>query len=376
MDIFRFPPYSSSLDLKGALLVEDIKSKTWIERYRDNGEFTFEMDLASPFSTSLWVGALVSHVRTPEVMIVENREISTDQDGVDIVKFTGRSFETFYEQRMIGASRDWTNPTYPMPDITLPRDVPARQARNLINSHTSPLWVYDQSDAIANVYTQCSNQLINQPTTLDDVERVVKRGDLYKEVVEMLAIDDLGIRTFRPGTKSPLGAWTQYLVIEIYDGNDLRSSVNFSHDLGDISTADYLESNKLDKNAALVVGRWVDIPVTLGATGADKRWMIVDASDLDQQYQEVPAGADLERLKGLFRSRGLQSLSTHNGIDLLNVTPSIDSSTRFVYRDDYEVGDIVTVDGEYGESATRRIIEYVEIEDENGESGYPTFSKI
>ncbi len=48
-----------------------------------------------------------------------------------------------------------------------------------------------------------------------------------------------------------------------------------------------------------------------------------------------------------------------------------------IFRDKtYDVGDIITVDGEYNATTTMRISEYVEIEDETGDSGYPTFSEI
>jgi hypothetical protein len=52
------------------------------------------------------------------------------------------------------------------------------------------------------------------------------------------------------------------------------------------------------------------------------------------------------------------------------------NSQNYNYRTDYNVGDIVGVDGEYNTSTTMRVIEYVEIEDENGESGYPTLSEL
>jgi hypothetical protein len=51
-------------------------------------------------------------------------------------------------------------------------------------------------------------------------------------------------------------------------------------------------------------------------------------------------------------------------------------STLHKYREHYEVGDVVTVSGAYSEVTTMRISEYVEIEDENGESGYPTLAAV
>jgi hypothetical protein len=46
------------------------------------------------------------------------------------------------------------------------------------------------------------------------------------------------------------------------------------------------------------------------------------------------------------------------------------------YRTDFNVGDIITVHGDYNETSVMRISEYVEIEDENGRTGYPTLTML
>ena len=50
------------------------------------------------------------------------------------------------------------------------------------------------------------------------------------------------------------------------------------------------------------------------------------------------------------------------------------SDGNYVLNKDYFLGDIVQVINEYGISATPRIIEIIESEDENGTSVVPTFS--
>jgi hypothetical protein len=46
------------------------------------------------------------------------------------------------------------------------------------------------------------------------------------------------------------------------------------------------------------------------------------------------------------------------------------------YRADYNIGDIVYVIGNYDIAQKMRVTEYAEIEDENGEVGYPTLSML
>jgi hypothetical protein len=48
----------------------------------------------------------------------------------------------------------------------------------------------------------------------------------------------------------------------------------------------------------------------------------------------------------------------------------------YLYRKDFDLGDIITVLGNYDATSKMRVIEYVEIEDANGESSYPTLATL
>ena len=75
------------------------------------------------------------------------------------------------------------------------------------------------------------------------------------------------------------------------------------------------------------------------------------------------------------QARGILALLSQN--DLVLVKPELESNAEsYVYRQDYNIGDIVTVIGNYGVQSKMRVVSYVEIEDENGETGYPTLSVV
>lgn len=52
----------------------------------------------------------------------------------------------------------------------------------------------------------------------------------------------------------------------------------------------------------------------------------------------------------------------------------VSDNSNYRYRRDYNIGDLVTLDGNFGQKAVMRVSEYAEVEDENGESGHPTLS--
>lgn len=70
-------------------------------------------------------------------------------------------------------------------------------------------------------------------------------------------------------------------------------------------------------------------------------------------------------------NRGYTALGEHGAV--ISFEGSIEPSTTFVYKQDYFLGDMVTVENEFGISASVRIMEVVEVFDDNGYSVEPTF---
>jgi hypothetical protein len=212
---------------------------------------------------------------------------------------------------------------------------------------------------------------------LSDVEvsgeaeaRTINKGDLYTRLLELLAVDNLGIKIFRPGRTALVSDPTNSTVL-IHRGTDLSASVIFSHETGEIENADYLWSNKKLKNCAYVCGRWVDVFVDTVATELDRRVLYVDASDIDQNQSEYPTGTAKSWIVAAMTIRGKQALAAQKEVALAKAEISHEAQLA-VYRQDYNVGDIVSVTGSFDETSTMRVTEYVEIEDETGSRGYPT----
>ena len=131
------------------------------------------------------------------------------------------------------------------------------------------------------------------------------------------------------------------------------------------------------KNAALVQSTYLEVVVYEDNTidPYDIRYMIVDASDIDSSYTELPdITTEVPLIINNMITRGFEALSTQKTIDISSV--NISKTTSYKYRQDYDIGDIVSISGNYGITEKRRVVEFVEIEDENGEVGYPTLAKI
>jgi len=370
MEIFKFrnPTHPTLLD-QGEL-INDLKTIMWIERYRDISDFEFVANAESQVQNLLPIGTLVSHTESTEVMVVENHEIKEDSGKETEVKITGRSFEAFLENRIVGSNKAWPTIATAPDEYILSAALTWNQAVTLLKSHMDITQVIDPNDAILNVLV-----ITNVVGTGDSVQRSIRRGNVYSRLLELMEIDNLGIKTIRPGVRSPLGFTDPKMAIVIHKGEDLSQEVAFSYATGEIQSADYLWSNKKLKNAALVTGRWIETVVKDASVGYARRMMFVDASDIDSSYSVAPTGTDRTNVLAAMTIRGQAALAAQNDVAIVKTEPT-KNSIVYKYREHYGVGDIITVDGEYNETTSMRISEYVEIEDESGESGYPTLSAI
>lgn len=351
------------------VLINNIKRKLWIERYRPASEFELVSDIESGLHLLLPIGSFISHIESTEIMIVENHEINESETSPTQVKVTGRSFESFLENRIIGSNRVWTPDFSIVQDYILPDDFTWNQAVKMIEDHIDVTLVFDFDDGLP--YFEVMTDVIS---TGDSVERFIKHGELYSQLLDLLAVDNLGIKVIRPGIGSPLGYGPNTAIV-VHKGEDLSNDVAFSYNTGEIEKADYLWSNKTLKNAALVSGRWLENVVKLSSSGYDRRMMHIDASDLDSSYSSAPTGTVRDDVLLAMYIRGLTVLAAQRNVALIKAESKKDA-VLYKYRQDYNVGDIVTVGDPYLQTASMRITEYVEIEDENGENGYPTLSLV
>ncbi len=188
----------------------------------------------------------------------------------------------------------------------------------------------------------------------------------------MLAIDDLGIKTIRKNDFGVEGNGS-YTDINIYKGADLSHKVLFSWTEGDLSSAQYLFTNKNHYTSALVLGQYTNLVVDdIVSQNYNRRIMIVDGTDIDGYFGALPTGVDLTNVEYGLTVRGYLAIVNQRFITILQTDMS--QTTKYHYRKDFNLGDLVSVDGNYGQIAGFRIIEYAEIEDENGESGHPTLA--
>lgn len=341
--------------------IQTFQSLSWTERYRDAGDFQLVVENEVSILGKLPLGTLISHTDTKEVMIVENHEINRDKEKKLLVTISGRSLETFAENRpTIGSALRMADPAT---DIATPPETSAVEpachvAMHLLQGRLQP-GIASASDAIPNLLVR--EDVLSHEWTM---AHVIKRGDVYARVIELLRICDAGIKVIRPS-----GAQTT-LDLVVHDGSDLTIPVIFYAQYEDLDDAKYLWSIKDYKNYAQIATHtyarlYRDANLTSDLTGLDRRVMYVEADDILGIYDPPTAG-------DVVSARGQSELDGKPKISLMSATISVTAKPTF--KINYDVGDLVTVYGEFGSSQTMRVTEHILTVDKTGRRGYPSLS--
>lgn len=262
----------------------------------------------------------------------------------------------------------------------------------------------------------------------------LKEGMLYPQLMKILTDQDLSIRVLRPGSPNPATVATVQafpiaergvinrvytedvtsLRFDIYNGVDKSSSVKFSHLQGHLDQPAYLMSNldfktivEMRAGEGVRIRDIARIPADgeenqADFTGWRRRVMDFDAGspeipEAPEKPKEPRANAtpaqraayreDLDNWQDKYarwknkRDRivddfteeeiknARRALKKRKRIDMF--VGSVSDLSPYQYKTHYDLGDTVTLNGDYGKSAKMLVVEYVRTEDVNGDRGYP-----
>jgi hypothetical protein len=362
MDLYtiqREAPFSAVDNIDG------YNSLIWTERFSTNGDFTLVTAAIEPTLDKLAKGSIVAVRQSSYLMIVESLKIEKNDDGAYDLNVTGRSLETFLENRPARAvgqtsDTDWAfNNVYPIATAI-------SMVHQLINS--APL---NPADVIPDL------EMMTSIVETTQTNFVIQSRDLYSAVIEVLGTVATGIL--------PRKDVSGKLYLEAFKGIDRtigQSAVDpviFHVANGDITGASYLFTTSDFYNVAYVYSssgmRIVYAPgVDSSIDSWDRRILYVDASDIsttttDSNGDEVAIDPNI--INAAMDQRGASELAQHN-IQMLFDGQINPISTSYKTPQDYYLGDQVTLIADYGVKQTMQVEEVIRIEDTDGERTYPT----
>jgi len=420
-------------------IIEGYTSFIWTERFLEPSEFQLKTQLIDSTRISLPEGSLISHRETDEVMLVETHAIGYDSDRVPELTVTGRSLESFLENRILTGDmqvngleevvvNDNDTPNNTADDKNETIDIPSASKWRMLKQYQSAsaaalvIWnhVVQVNPVITGANRKRGNATGSEPyvgntadilpdviVTLSNVgqedqrEWFLEMGTVHERVLGILTSANLGLRAIRPLTPTPEASVVSFdsegariinnvaspdkLRFDIYDGVDrserqtTRSFVQFNYEAGHINAASYLFTVKGKKNVVLM-----DSTLTGIRPRANDDVLPDSLRGFNRRVGYKPVEAKMpDRKKGNregIRAEFIESLNQEARRYIRSQTPhklfdgTISESAPYKYRKQYFLGDLVTVQAEYGIQFTMKVSEYVRSEDADGESGYPTLT--
>lgn len=330
--------------------IDTFVSLEWVKRYFDTGDYVLNCVADMNIINSLQKRNYLVREDDERIMIIEKINITTSAENGNTVNVSGRSIESILGRRII-----WKQ-TNSKASETVEQFVRRLVDENAINPT-------DPKRKIPNLI------LGELKGFTEKIEKQVTGDNLLTVIKEICQAYNYGFKI----TMNEDG----YLVFDLYKGTDrsYNQSINpyvvFSNDFDNIINTEYEYDETNISNVALIGGEGEGTDrkyQSIGnSEGLDRYELFVDANDISSNNGEI----SLTDYNNLLIERGNEKIAENTFVE--SYTGEVETTLTYVYKKDYDLGDIVETVNEYGMEATPRIIEIIESENENGYRVVPTF---
>ena len=368
----EFELYILDEDFVQLCLVDTFESMIWTDRYDEAGDFELYLSTSSNALVYAKHGNYLWTKGSDRLMIIEQTEITTDVENGNHLKITGRSLESILDRRII-----WHQ-------VTVSGKVQTVVKKLITDQIISPALAARRIDNF--IFVDSDDAYINSC----EIEEVQYLGDnLYDVVVDILSVFQIGFKITHNDT-------TGNFEFRLYNGTDRSYNQNilpwvvFSPEFDNIISSDYIESSVPYKNVNLVAGeepdkdsgrlrKFVYVDDSTTVSGLSRREMYTDGSSKQQDYtdeNDVEVHLSDSEYISVLKQLGLEELNKKENRLSQDFDGEMNTTRGFVYGVDFELGDIVQMENEYGLGAPTRVSEFIMSQDVNGVKMYPTFESI
>lgn len=341
-------------------ILDEFVSVIWTEKYRGYGDFEIYIPLNFKSYMTLREDYYLTLQGSKKSMIIETLDISTDKEKGNMLVVKGRSLESLLDRRIVWGQK------------ALFGNLQEGINNLLCDAIIEPT---EPTRTIPNFVFEISNDPNVTILTVDDQ---VTAENLYTVILQLCEINDLG---FEISLKKPSG-----FTFRLYSGVDrtydqiLTPWVVFSNEFDNLLTSKQTLDKRYLKTVSLVLGAGEgadragavsQIPSGAGE-GMDRREMYTDGSDIAEEVEGIIVPP--EEYVAQLITKGNKSLAENTQIEIFD--GQVDTNGIFVYDRDFQLGDIVQIENNFGDMGKARITEVIRTWSATGEEVYPTFSMI
>lgn len=338
-------------------VVDVFNSFLWTDRYYKYGDFEIYTEANAEILELLKEDYYLWYSNSEHVMIIEDFEVSSDtEEGTKFI-YKGRSLESILDRRIIWSQTTLTG--------NLQNGIKKLLNENIISPSNAdrkiPNFIFQES---------------TDPAITELTLEAQYTGDNLYDTISAICNDK------KIGFKVLLNDQNQF-VFSLYAGKDrsykqdTNPYVVFSPDFDNMINSNYIRSKKTYKNVTLVAGEGEGSSrktVSVGSgSGLERRELYTDARDLSTTTSGGGTISTSEYNNQLTQ-RGNEKLADYPISE--SFEGESDTTRMFVFKEDFDIGDIVQNKNEYGQEGRSIVSEMIFSQDEEGFLSYPTFETL
>ncbi|WP_459610046.1 siphovirus ReqiPepy6 Gp37-like family protein [Clostridium sporogenes] len=323
--------------------IDKFNSLQWIRKYNDTGKFELHCPITESTIRTLARDNLVWIKNSKELGIIEYRNLSTNSNGEETLKINGRFVTSILDRRIILGTEQYTNKEL---EIIL-RNIVDKNCIDTMAERKLPL------------------ALCNLNNFKEKIDYQKSYGNLLEELKILSETNSIGF-LIRTDLEIKQHYFELYKGIDRSINQEVNSPVIFSRDYDNLYEQEYTDSIDNLRTTSVVAGEGEGsarkvIVVNNNFKGLDRRELFVDARDLQKESETDGAKKVLSdtEYNSILVQRGKEKLSECKDIKTFEGRII---SNNYIYKKDYDLGDIVTVmDKKWNVQVDTRITEVAEI---------------
>lgn len=335
-------------------VIDSATSIIWVTRFNNAGQF----ELYLPASTELLnlfnnENIIITRNDSEIIMIVEVVKLNTNDENGDYLTITGRSIESIIGRRIVSRQTTLTG--------TVENGIRTLLTNNIISPSSSLRKIPFFTLGTLNGWTETFEKQITGQNLLESISDICVAYDY--------------------GFKLTFDQNNQNLIFDLYKGVDrsfnqsANTHVVFSPDFENLGNTEYTIDRTTFCNWVYVAGEGEGTArkiaqasnVSAGGLSVYEKW--VDARNTSSNDGEI---SDTEYM-AMLRQQAKEE------IELSKITQTFSGEilnyNAYTYGVDYNLGDKVSIENEYGVTGNATITEITEVEDETGYKLVPTLSE-
>lgn len=364
----------------GIAMIDTFTSAIWTVRYDEAGDFEIYTPVRLDYIQVMQIGNYLWNRDSDRLMVIETVEIETDSEEGPQLIITGRSLESILDRRIVTSSQNFSGNLQSVLFAIIQNEV--------ISS--------DETRQIPGFSLKANSD--SRITSISISELSIRGENVYDVVCSLCQANKVGWRILPKGTGG--------FEFELYVGTDrsyaqsVNPYVTFSPSFENLLNSNYIKSFKSYKNSIYAVGTYQKEVILQNKYKDDNgEWVVEEQTTYEEaevvtwQYSETATPSGLARREMFIDNGGVNDgeqggeYATWNAVNKEKAIAELgehqtttafegelEATRQYIYGEDFNIGDIVQVENEFGITGTVYISEIVFSQDANGITITPTFT--